>query len=108
MTDLNKRIASLVLLVAATTAVAEDRRVNIINETDYTIVEFHASNVGAGDWQEDILGKHTLLPGGAVVIDIDDGTGYCKYDLLAVFEDGDTAVQEGVDVCEIESFRFTE
>jgi hypothetical protein len=94
--------------LGATSANALDRRVNIINETSYVIVEFYASNVGERDWEEDILGADILEPGASVMINIDDGTGYCKFDFMAVFDDGDEVIKEDVNVCEISSFRFTQ
>jgi hypothetical protein len=94
--------------LGATSANALDRRVNIINETSYVIVEFYASNVGERDWEEDILGADILEPGASVMINIDDGTGYCKFDFMAVFDDGGEVIKEDVNVCEISSFRFTQ
>lgn len=85
----------------------QDRRVNIVNRTNFTIMEFYASSVGQNNWQEDILGSSVLPAGGSVVVNIDDGTGYCLYDLKAVFEDGDEAVKYRVNVCEISTFNFT-
>jgi hypothetical protein len=86
----------------------EDRRVRIINETSYTIARFYGSNAGSDSWEEDILGDNVLPPGQSVMINFDDGTGYCKFDFKAEFEDGDEVVKHGIDVCEISSFRFTE
>ncbi len=86
----------------------EDRRVRIINETSYTIVRFYGSNAGSNSWEEDILGDDVLPPGQSVVINFDDGTGYCKFDFKAEFDDGDEVIQNRINVCEIESFRFTE
>jgi hypothetical protein len=86
----------------------EDRRVRIINETKHTMMRFYASNVGQTSWEEDILGQSTLAPGSSVVINIDDGSGYCLYDFKGVFDDGDEVIQNRIDVCQIESFRFTE
>jgi len=87
-------------------ASALDRRVKIVNQTGYTIVEFYASNTGTSDWQEDILGPDVLPTGSSVMVNIDDGTGYCKYDLLAVFEDGDEVVQSNLNVCEVGTFTY--
>ena len=86
---------------------AENREVRIINETDRTMVRFHASNAGTSDWEENMLGWDSLRSGGSFVADIDDGSGYCRFDFKAVFDDGRTAVKYGVDVCRIETFRFT-
>ena len=96
------------MAAVATVAVDnQDRRVNIVNQTGFTIMEFYASSVGQNNWQEDILGANVLPAGRSVVVNIDDGTGYCLYDLKAVFEDGDEAVKYRVNVCEISTFNFT-
>lgn len=95
-------------LLTAGQALAEDRRVRIINETSHTMVRFYASNISRNDWEEDILGRSVLAPGESVVINIDDGTGYCQFDFKAVFDDGDELVRKKVDVCKISSYRYTE
>lgn len=89
-------------------ASAQDRRVRIINETTHTMMRFYASNVDRTDWEEDILGESTLNAGASVVINIDDGTGACLFDFKGVFDDGDEVIKNRINVCEIESFRFTE
>ena len=94
--------------LAASSGDSEDRHVRIINETDRTIVHFYASNVSVDSWEEDILGADVLKPGQDVMINIDDGTGHCKYDFKAVFEDGKFLVKRNINVCEITSFRYTE
>jgi hypothetical protein len=86
----------------------EDRRVRIINETTHTMMRFYASNIGRSDWEEDILGQSTLAPGNSVVINIDDGSGYCLYDFKGVFDDGEEVIKNRIDVCKLDSFRFTE
>ena len=100
-------LAAAVLLATTSLATALDRRVKIYNDTDFTIVEFYASNKGTSDWQEDILGSDVLAPGGSVMINIDDGTGYCKFDFLAVFEDKDQVVSGDNNICELSEFHFT-
>ena len=99
-------LVGLFFVVSAAPSQAEDRRVRIINETQTTMVEFYASNVGADTWEEDILGNDVLPAGDSVMMNIDDGTGYCLYDFRAVFADGDVLVRERVDVCEISSYRY--
>lgn len=88
--------------------VQADRRVRIINETAHTMMRFYASNVDRTSWEEDILGERTLPSGQSVVINIDDGSGACLFDFKGVFDDGDEVTQSRINVCEIESFRFTE
>jgi len=109
--------AAAVFMGAATTTVAEpaapaaavkqDRRVNIINRSGHTIMEFYASSVGQNNWEEDILGSGVLGNGASIMINIDDGTGYCMYDLKAVFDDGDESVKYRVNVCEVSSVTYT-
>ena len=102
------RFAVAAALVAATAlpAAALDRRVRIINNTKYTIVEFYGSHTGTTSWQEDILGYDVLPPGNSVNVNFDDGTGYCIFDFKAVFNDGDVLEKYGVNVCEISTYRY--
>ncbi len=98
--------AGLLLVSSAVSVSAYDRRVVIVNDTSYVITEFYASSVGVDSWQEDIFGPDVLYPGQRVSINIDDGTGYCKYDFRAVYEDGDVSVSKGVNVCEIGTYTY--
>ncbi|MCM5553674.1 hypothetical protein [Pleomorphomonas sp. NRK KF1] len=101
-------LAVAVLFVCVVDASAYDRRVVVVNNTSTAIQEFYASNTGQDDWQEDILGEDTLPPGGEMTVNIDDGSGYCKYDFRAVFEDATEATKAGVNVCEVGRFSFEE
>ncbi|KQT49446.1 hypothetical protein DevBK_11195 [Devosia sp. BK] len=108
---MNKTVAGLALVFLAASVVnasALDRRVQINNKSSYDIVEFYASNTGTNSWEEDILGKDILPAGHSVMINIDDGSGYCKYDFLAVFEDGDKVTSTDNNVCELADFSFTD
>ncbi|MEY4871050.1 MAG: hypothetical protein RLZZ563_380 [Pseudomonadota bacterium] len=93
-------------LLAALPAAALDRRVEIINNTGFTIVEFYGSNTGSKSWEEDILGTDVLPSGSSVVINFDDESGYCKFDFRAVFEDGDVLDRGDVNICEIATFTY--
>lgn len=100
--------ALLVASAAVSSAVAADRKVTVHNATSQTLTEFYASNTGTDDWEEDILGKQELAPGEEIEVDIDDGTGKCKFDFQGVFEDGDKVVKTGINVCQVGTFTFTE
>lgn len=93
---------------ASHAASGENRHVTIVNHTRHTITEFYASNTGANDWEEDILGKDELARGESIDINIDDGTGKCKFDFKAVFSDGESLEKSNINVCEIESYEYTE
>lgn len=105
------KLASALLLSSLVTGLAgpadaADRHVRIINNTGYSIVAFHGSNKGTDSWEEDILGSSVLPSGSSVTVDFNDGTGYCVFDFLAVFSDGEELVRHGVNVCEIGSFTY--
>lgn len=108
MKKLSAAIALAALALGITDASALDRRVRINNKTSYDIVEFYASNKGSRSWEEDILGSDILPAGSSVMINIDDGSGYCKYDFLAVFEDGEELVKYNNNVCELSTFNYTD
>jgi hypothetical protein len=86
-------------LIAGTAAQAQDRAVTVVNETAFTIVSFFGSGSSAQDWGSDKLAGDPLAPGAERLIDFNDGSGLCFYDLRAVFEDGDESVREGLDIC---------
>lgn len=108
MKSASAALALAFMAVGTIDAAALDRRVRINNNTSYDIVEFYASNQGSRSWEEDILGRSILPAGHSVVINIDDGSGYCKYDFLAVFEDGEELTKYGNNVCELSQFNYTD
>ena len=108
MKTITASLALVLFAAGAMSASALDRRVQINNVTSYDIIEFYASNTGTSDWEEDILGRDILPAGSSIMINIDDGTGYCMYDFLAIFEDGDQVVSGNNNVCELAQFDFTE
>ena len=91
---------------ASLPAFALNRWVEIINYTDYTLVEFHATNEGNSLWGRDWLGWEVIPPGHSIHRNIDDGSGYCLYDFKAVFEDGEELMDYGINVCEILDFTY--
>ncbi len=109
---LNRRnFTALITAVAITAssampALALDRSVTIVNDTDFTIVRFYGSNKGSTSWEEDILGDQVLKPHTSVNINFDDGSGYCKFDFRAEFNDGDVMVKKNINICEIGTFTY--
>jgi hypothetical protein len=87
-------------------AVAADRRVRIINDSNVTLNRFYASNAGRRSWEEDILGRSVLPAGRSVMINIDDGTGACIFDFKAVLANGRTVESYGMNVCQITSWTI--
>jgi hypothetical protein len=99
-------ICSMVL-ACNSPAHAYNRDIRLYNETSQPIVEFHASNIGTNSWQEDILGDWVLLPGESVLIDLYDGTGYCRFDFKTVFGGGGSLVRRDVNVCEAGAYTVS-
>ncbi|MCP5038102.1 MAG: hypothetical protein GY945_10930 [Rhodobacteraceae bacterium] len=108
MGDMLKRlfVAAVVMLAFALPASALDRRVRIVNNTGYTMVQFYGSYRDTDSWQEDILGSDVLYSGQSVNINFDDGTGYCIFDFKAVFENGHESTDFGNNVCELGTFTY--
>ncbi len=102
--------AAAVLVVpvtlGSTQAFALDRHIMLINDSHETIKEFYASNVGSDSWEEDILGRDVLLPGQSVRINLDDGSGYCKFDFKTVTESGAAIIRRGINVCQVETYTI--
>jgi hypothetical protein len=89
-----------------TTTSSADRHVTVVNNTNSTMTEFYGSNAGSSIWEEDILGRDVLSPGDSVRVDFTDGSGYCTFDLKAVFRDGSTLIDKNVNVCTTGSVTF--
>lgn len=97
-----------VSIVVSGAVSAADRTVTVVNKTKSTMSAIYASSVGARTWEEDILGQDMLASGESVEIDMDDGTGACRFDLKAEFSDGTEAIQQNLNVCKVGEFTFTE
>jgi hypothetical protein len=76
----------------------------LTNTTRRTVVELFAAEIGSGDWQIDVLGEDFLQPGATAVVDIDDRSGYCRFDLKAVFDDGSELIRRDVNVCALDGY----
>lgn len=100
--------SAIVGITVSGSAFAADRTVTVVNETKSIMSAIYASSVGAKTWEEDILGQDVLSPGESVDIDMDDGSGSCRFDLKAEFSDGTNVVQENLNICKVGEFTFTE
>jgi hypothetical protein len=95
-------------ILTVTSAQALDRRVRIVNDSKVDIVEFYGSHVGEAPSDEDMLGEDDLPPGKSVVLNFDDGSGYCRFAFRAVFDDGVELTRPSVNVCEVGTYRYTD
>ncbi|KMO44920.1 hypothetical protein VQ03_00500 [Methylobacterium tarhaniae] len=99
--------SAILLLISSQATMAANRHVDIVNKTGMTLKEFYASSTGSNNWEEDILGRDTIANGETFDINIDDGTGACRFDFRAVFQNGGESVKRNVNVCEISTFTYT-
>jgi hypothetical protein len=80
-----------------------DRHIRIHNNSSKRIVELYAAPIDY-DVKSDgnmIHGPRDFIPVGTVkVADINDNSGYCIFNLLAVLADGRIAETYGMNVCE--------
>jgi hypothetical protein len=98
------------LTMASVDGVAgENRRVRIINRSSTAMHYFYASNVDRTTWERDILGSRTVvMPNHYVDVNIDDGSGHCRYDLRVVMSDQREAVRRDFNVCTQSSWTITD
>lgn len=108
MGEIMKSVAAVALACAVTlsgigplAAQSLDRRVRVVNNTSQPLVKLQASNTGTNSWEEDILGTRVLGSRREIVVNLNDGTGYCMFDLKATFRSGATAIRRKVNICKV-------
>lgn len=101
-------VSAAVLIALAQPVAALDRRVRVVNSSSADIVGFFGVTVDSRGWDESLLGDDILPVGGSVVLNFDDGSGYCRYRFRAVFADGVELERLSVNVCEVGTYRYTD
>jgi hypothetical protein len=97
--------ASLLFLFhssAGSPAHSGERHVVLTNNTRELIVEIYASDDGAENWREDLLGSEFLLPGSSVSVCVGDRNGNCRVDVKTGLNNGSSLVYRGVNACQAE------
>jgi hypothetical protein len=90
-----------VAILGANAALADpaDRWFNLVNESDWTIKAVYVANVDSPTWGPNLLRGDTIEPASYVELDPVRTEGYCEFDILVVFEDGEQFQMNGVDLC---------
>ena len=84
-----------------------NRAVSIINETDRPIWHIKATRKGARYFgRHDWLGKAAIAPGQSAMVNFDDGSSACLFDMRFQFASGEPLIRMGVDVCRISELRI--
>ena len=89
----------LVALLLSVPALAADRRMLIINHSDQAITELYGSNVGEQRWNYNMLQGDAIPIGESRIADFAEGSGYCKFDLLAIGAAGGRWERYDMNVC---------
>ena len=93
--------ASALLALAAVPAFAQMfEQITLVNSTGYTISEVYISPASQQSWEDDILEWDVLPDGREVEIDFRRSENTCDWDLLVVYDDGEQAMWDGLDLCQ--------
>jgi hypothetical protein len=75
-------------------------RITLVNSTGYTISEVYIAPARSKSWEEDVLGRDVLTDGDEVDIDFRRSENTCDWHLLVVYDDGEQAVWDGLNLCQ--------
>jgi outer membrane lipoprotein-sorting protein len=101
-------LAAIGGLAAANPAAADELQFTLTNATSVSATEFYVSPANVDDWEDNLLEGKYLPSGNEVTVTIGDGRRTCTYDLKTVFEDGRTAENDGVNLCELGKYTVHE
>ena len=97
---------ALAVVAAAGTGAADERPLRVNNLADATIIRLYVSPSGAEDWGADVLASGMLEPGESMLLDYDDGSGTCVFDVKAVYTTDEESILSEVNFCEIDDLSF--
>jgi hypothetical protein len=89
-------------------AMADDLEFTLTNATSVSATEFYVSPANVDDWENNLLDGKYLPAGNEVTVTIGDGRRTCTYDLKTVFEDGRTAENDDINLCELGKYTVNE
>jgi hypothetical protein len=92
-------VAGLLFAGMAQSASAANRVLRIHNRSGEIIENMYVSNAGTTVWGPDQLGNDTLEANSYVDWNIDDGSGYCRFDFKFVLKDGTVETKYRYNVC---------
>ncbi|MDQ5955291.1 MAG: hypothetical protein QG621_294 [Patescibacteria group bacterium] len=94
-------LCASVVLTPMSDALSLDRKVWIYNQSSYDVYEMYVSNVGKDKWGPDQFGPSGILHRNYRTLwNIDDGSGYCRFDFKFVLSDGSARYKRDYNVCE--------
>lgn len=100
-------LASSIAFIAQP-AFADQRDFRVYNKTRVDIKHLYVSPSGAKSWEEDVLGRDTLESGTSTRILFEGNASTCRYDIRAEFDDGDVVEDYKINLCDTNSYSFTQ
>ncbi len=91
--------SALAIGATAAQAAPEDRWFNLMNESEWAIQAVYVANIDNPNWGPNLLRGEALHPFDYVVLDPVRAQGYCEFDILFVFSDGESMEMQGIDLC---------
>ena len=88
-------------LMMSSSAAAGQQDFTLINSTGYTLNEVYVSPSKINDWEEDVLDVDILKDGQRTEIAFDRKTDACLWDLKVVYDDGESAEWDAINLCKI-------
>jgi hypothetical protein len=85
---------------------AYNRDVTLINQAGEVIMYMYWSNTNQDSWGPDQLGSDVWPDGQSANVTIDDGSGACNFDFMAVTASGREIVRPNIDVCSVYEIYF--
>lgn len=88
---------------------SENRVVKVLNEASAPVSHLYISNVDQPGWGQDQLGLFEFIfVDHYRMFNMDDGSGHCLYDIMAVLSDGRKAVTRRFNVCTNDSWTVVD
>ncbi|WP_282120410.1 hypothetical protein [Ruegeria atlantica] len=99
-------LAATVLM--ATSAFAEDLEFLVVNDSSADLVEFNVSPASSDSWEGNLLRGGYVAPDYEIDVVIADGLTTCVYDIRGAFDDGSSAEDFGLNLCDLGEYVFTD
>ncbi|MBF0136528.1 MAG: hypothetical protein H7833_01985 [Magnetococcus sp. DMHC-1] len=99
-------IPMLAIMLAGTAWAEAKQDFNLTNRTGYVIDKVFVSPTHQESWESDVLGRDTLSDGETVAIHFSRSNKSCNWDLMVVYDDGEKAIWEGIDLCTVSSITI--
>ncbi|HYD67282.1 hypothetical protein [Azospirillum sp.] len=93
--------AALALAIVPVAALAGQQDFSIVNKTGYAFKHIYVSEANNNSWDDDILGRDVLDNGETLDVSFGKGEKTCIWDMKVVYDDGESAIWEDLNLCKI-------